>query len=611
MKNYIPIFSKWLSMYVLFLIGIVSTVQAQSGIQVQFEVDMSSVNSQVKEHGMVGLRGSQAPLSWDHTYELTDVEGDGIFTGTITFPSSDKPLEYKYVYGNVFWELTHEGNRRLSPSTQQPQIQKDIWNYTFIASPHQIDTYKIPAAQLQEEAQIMRKAYTQLHPGLYRYTDSLTMEGYFDGLQRYFQQDRTLKETYKAYSQVLAHIRCGHTYTNFWNQPTAIKQSLITNNDKVPFTFHIDDGRIFIERNASEEERLTAGTEILSINGISTQTVIDSLLTVVKGDGYRNEKRLETLQVNGVDKYEAFDVYYPLFFDLPGNEFQLVCKPPHSSPSFTTKVAAVTPAQRKDQLTLRYPDRVSQPEELWKFQILNEKTGYMKLGTFTMWNLKLNWKKFLKDAFAEMKQKNVPNLILDIRGNEGGLDEVILELGKYLINRPTTIQEYKTRLGYQTIPSDLRPYLDTWDKNFMDLGKRVIPAEGGLYQWKNEDNTPKTYPPTRQAYQGKTYLLINAGNSSATFYLSKLAKENQLATLVGQQTGGNLRGINGGILFFLRMPHSQVEMDLPVMATFPHSPQPDEGIRPDVEVSFNPEDLANGIDTEMKAVLQLITKKSP
>ena len=45
-------------------------------------------------------------------------------------------------------------------------------------------------------------------------------------------------------------------------------------------------------------------------------------------------------------------------------------------------------------------------------------------------------------------------------------------------------------------------------------------------------------------------VLVNAANSSATFQFAKLVKDNQLGTLVGQPTGGNQRGINGGAFFF-------------------------------------------------------------
>ncbi|MBC7805157.1 MAG: hypothetical protein H7145_03305 [Akkermansiaceae bacterium] len=47
-------------------------------------------------------------------------------------------------------------------------------------------------------------------------------------------------------------------------------------------------------------------------------------------------------------------------------------------------------------------------------------------------------------------------------------------------------------------------------------------------------------------FVGHLYVLVDSSNSSATFQFAKVIKQNNLGTLVGQPTGGNQRGINGG-----------------------------------------------------------------
>lgn len=73
-------------------------------------------------------------------------------------------------------------------------------------------------------------------------------------------------------------------------------------------------------------------------------------------------------------------------------------------------------------------------------------------------------------------------------------------------------------------------------------------------------------------------------------------------TLVGQPTGGNRRGINGGAFFFLRLPHSKIEIDLPLIGFFPSGTRPDAGLLPDVSVESTVKDLVQNIDTELDAV---------
>lgn len=57
------------------------------------------------------------------------------------------------------------------------------------------------------------------------------------------------------------------------------------------------------------------------------------------------------------------------------------------------------------------------------------------------------------------------------------------------------------------------------------------------------------------------------------------------------------KGITGGQMFFLTLPNSKIEMDIPLIATVPLTQQPDEGIMPDVYVRPNVEDVARGVDT--------------
>ncbi len=80
---------------------------------------------------------------------------------------------------------------------------------------------------------------------------------------------------------------------------------------------------------------------------------------------------------------------------------------------------------------------------------------------------------------------------------------------------------------------------------------------------------------------------------------------------MGRPTGGNLRGINGGAFFFLRLPASGLELDVPLIARFPGGSPPDAGIVPDIEVRPEISDILAGRDLEMAAVRRLLTTTGP
>ncbi|HEU0077803.1 MAG TPA: S41 family peptidase [Longimicrobiaceae bacterium] len=107
-------------------------------------------------------------------------------------------------------------------------------------------------------------------------------------------------------------------------------------------------------------------------------------------------------------------------------------------------------------------------------------------------------------------------------------------------------------------------------------------------------------------FRGRTFVLVDASNSSATFEFALAARLSRLATPVGQPTGGNQRGINGGAFFFLRLPRSGIEVDVPLIGFFPDGERPDAGIVPNVLVEPGADDVARGVDTELRAVLELL-----
>jgi C-terminal processing protease CtpA/Prc len=84
-------------------------------------------------------------------------------------------------------------------------------------------------------------------------------------------------------------------------------------------------------------------------------------------------------------------------------------------------------------------------------------------------------------------------------------------------------------------------------------------------------------------------------------------KQHRLGLLVGETTGGNQRGINGGAFFFARLPQSGLEFDLPLIGHFPDEPRPDAGVEPDISMMPSAEDIATGHDPVLQtAVARLL-----
>jgi C-terminal processing protease CtpA/Prc len=162
------------------------------------------------------------------------------------------------------------------------------------------------------------------------------------------------------------------------------------------------------------------------------------------------------------------------------------------------------------------------------------------------------------------------------------------------------------------VPYNLAKYLDTWDFSFFDRTGQVEKiTEGtaaGKFRYLPNAGKLQTIQPVSKPYTGKTYLLISAENSSATFQFAWLAKQSGAATLIGQTTGGNQRGLNGGQLAWVVLPNSGVSVDVPLLAATYTAATPDASIDPDISVQPRFEAKLKGRDLEMEKALERIGK---
>lgn len=467
----------------------------------------------------------------------------------------------------------------------------------------------IPAADLQKDFRILKEALESLHPALYKYNTKEEMSEHFESLHEQLSKDQDILTAYSNFSLFSAKIQCGHTYGNFWNQGPALQAVFKDKADKVPFTFRIIDGKMILYQNLSEEETLQVGDEIVSINGHSSSSILEKLYPYMKSDGANEGQRYFRMQLFGQNNYEAFDIYFPLAFDV-GERIALSLKAFETGKEKQAEVKLITRQERFDRLQQRYGKQIQSYDDYWKFEVINPQVAKLTIGTFVTWKMTLKWRAFLKDAFQTLQRKNIPNLILDIRGNGGGDSAVQAELYKYLTQKESRRGPYQQTLRNNKVPVHLRPYLSSWGNDFYDVSNKTKPLSDGFYTFKKGGLIDEKMPPKAKAYRGKVYLVADASNSSGTYFLISYLKSNNLATVVGQTSGGNQQGITGGQIVYLTLPHSKVEIDIPLIGYYPNTPQANQGIEPDIHIVPSIQALVQGKDLEVEHILQLISAQA-
>jgi hypothetical protein len=426
----------------------------------------------------------------------------------------------------------------------------------------------IKSADLETDAAILRQAYEALHPGLYRYSSKAEMDAKFEALRKNFSHDLSLRDAYLAFSVFAAQVKCGHTYPNFFNQKREIAAALFEGQDRVPFYFRWLGERMIVTQDFTPDHRLPRGTEVLSINGTRVRAMLDRLMTIARADGSNDAKRIAYLEVSGDSVYEAFDVYFPMFFPQKSSALQLVAQLPGRAEPQTLGVEALTFEQRIAPMKEREAGRKGGDEVVFEWKYLDDGTAYLRMPTWALYDSKWDWKTWLNDRLDEIAGKNSPALVVDLRGNEGGND-VGDEILKRLVRNDLSVSAYRRLVRYRQTPAELDPYLDTWDPSFKNWGTAAVELE---QSWatappvhyfaltKYDDATGgDVIRAEGKPFHGKFYVVIDANNSSATFQFAQIVQQNKLGILVGEPTGGNQRGINGGAFFFsaCRRPRSR------------------------------------------------------
>jgi hypothetical protein len=474
--------------------------------------------------------------------------------------------------------------------------------------------------ELKEDFAVLKKALTTMHPGIYRYQTPQSMEKIFGELEGKLENPLPEGEFFRLLAGLTSQIRCGHTFLNPYNQADGVRKRLFGGKIYLPFYFQIIDGKIIVTENASPQA-LSKGSEIRKINGISAKKIVEALLSVTAADGRDTlARRVQSIELTRfeAERYALFDWYFPLFFPFENEAFTIEATDFATKKNVGFSVAALTKPERAAEIEKRY-GKAPTYDDGWKFEIKpGDASAYLKIENSITWRLKqIKFREFLADAFARLRSENIRNLVIDLRGNGGGDSEIGFELARYLSKKNLPPYIATRRLVRNVAPQpDLAKYLDTYsDELKAALRNGVAPdlykkAEDGFFEIL-PNATVTTYPaiePDKNNFSGKTYIISDASNASATFQFLNYARENRLAEIVGQATGGNRQGINGGNYFFLNLPNSKIEIDVPVYYFAPFAAGKDESVVPDVRVERRAEDVGNSFDREMFVVKQMIKK---
>lgn len=436
------------------------------------------------------------------------------------------------------------------------------------------------------DLELIRHAYSALHPGLTRYLTQQGFDELISAATRWAARARSPGEFYLVLARLTAAVRCGHTHANPANQRRAVQEQLLGRPDRLPFCAAWIEGRMVVTDGLASG--LPAGTLIEAVNGIGTDRMLRAMLPLARADGHNDAKRIAQLELHRGDRFAAFDLLRPLLFGgEPRGEAHLTLR--YSSGE---RRGVVLPTIGEAMRGTRAAD---DPQYGWRFQIDADGIGLLTMPDWSLYNTKWDWRHFIHSCVDALIEAKARGLVVDLRENEGGLDCGDALLTRLVVS-PVVDAGTRRLVRFRQTPRDLRPALDTWDPSFHTLGVSAVPAADKLGYFELGESEGRRIDPEGRRFDGKVAVLVSATCSSATFGFAQLVRQCGAATLIGTPTGGNRRGINGGRYFFLRLPETGFEVDLPLIGYFPARPQPDAGLVPYIVVRPTISALRSGVD---------------
>jgi Periplasmic protease len=262
-------------------------------------------------------------------------------------------------------------------------------------------------------------------------------------------------------------------------------------------------------------------------------------------------------------------------------------------------IVVPTPKRKSNQLPY------VQPEPVVSHRRLDHNIGYIKIA---MYPGAVGVEVANEISTAVNSLNPIERLIIDLRGNTGGgigvlrvmslLTPAQLPVGTFLSGKLVQASPFEDQpLVFDRIPSQKWGLLPIALK-FMGLS--LLRKTMG----RKTPVTVVTEVSEVQPFQGRVVLLVDRHTASANEMLIAFARENKLATIVGEETPGR---VLGGSKF--KMPHGYW-LALPVGAYQTRTGNSIEGTRipPDVLEPFDPESAREGNDTQLERAIEVASR---
>ena len=404
--------------------------------------------------------------------------------------------------------------------------------------------------QLEEDLDFLLQTFQQVHPNLYAFIEKTEFEAELRSVTESLNQPLSRLEFYRRIAPLVELLSDGHTFVTL--PMDEYDEYSFNSGPLFPLDLEIHGDRLFIRANYTGDTLINAGLEVVSIDGIPSETIIDSLLRFITGmkrsfniHALENSFRPLLWTVFNFDKTCTIEV-----IDVSSDQVK------------TYELKGVPLETIMTHEDYQAPDR---PSKFYSYRSLpDKKTGIIDFRSFS---LPEEFDNFLAKTFKRIHEEGISHLIIDIRKNGGGNSVLGGMLLSYITSNDfSQLKSTDIKASQQIIDMYGYDYKDT-------IGKTIT------YQ-----SQPKQYPEREYEFEGDVYLLISPKTFSSAVMLAAAMKDHNLGTLIGEETGG--LATSYGDVYSFNLPNTKLKAGVSHKRFVRPSGLDDgRGVLPDHEVS--------------------------
>ncbi len=403
---------------------------------------------------------------------------------------------------------------------------------------------------LQEDFIQMRQILEQDHASLYEYTPKEVMDSLMDTNFGLIRESMSLNEFFVLLTPIVSKIGCGHT--NVWMPMSYWKRN---EHNLFPIQIRLIEDLVVVSGSYANEEQLPRGSILLEINERPVSEIIQEMKANYPADAMNSHFIHKAVE-------RRFPMIYARRFGFP-KEYRVVYSIPGSK---TRRSKTLFPATNEAVRSVVFKN-FNNPE-LKLMLAEDNNTAVMRIETFIYYDKVPYFTRFIDSSFNIINKKKINNLILDLRGNDGGDPFCSVPLFSYLEPKPL-------------------PYFGEPYGKYSEFAKPIPRAE--------------------KAFNGNLITLIDGRCFSTNGHLCALLKYHNIGTLVGTPCGAtytcnagkNTRAVlkNSGIMLYF----GRSKFDAAVTGMDKSEP-----IFPDIRVKETYQDFLENRDVFMKSAFEQI-----